>query len=140
MAIVQGFQPATRNQVKQTDTSNLEEVVKTAKLAESVEDTTANSTTVTVLSMMKTEISATETHSGKLDKLSQTVAGLQEEWKIQLAAECKQCRTIAHANTETNSTKSAKINLQSLNPAHTARSCRRSTDKSDTAAKRNGLR
>jgi YesN/AraC family two-component response regulator len=63
MAIMQGFRPAIRNQVIQKDTSNFEELVKTAKLAESVEDTTADSTTATLLSMMKTQISAAEKHS-----------------------------------------------------------------------------
>jgi hypothetical protein len=53
--------------------------LKRQDLAESVEDTTADSTTATLLSMMKTQISATEKHSDKLDKLSQTVAGLQED-------------------------------------------------------------
>jgi hypothetical protein len=79
MAILQGFRPATRNQVIQKDTSNFEELVKTAELDESVEDTIADSTTATLLSMVKTQISAAEKHSDQLDKLSQTVAGSQED-------------------------------------------------------------
>lgn len=63
MAIMQGFRPAIRNQVIQKDTENFEEMIKTAQLAESAEEISADSTTTASLSMMKTQISATEKHS-----------------------------------------------------------------------------
>jgi hypothetical protein len=79
MAILQGFRPALLKQVIQKDTDNFDEMIKSAKLAESVEDVAGESSVTALLSLMQTEISATEKHSDKLDKLSQTVAGLQAD-------------------------------------------------------------
>jgi hypothetical protein len=79
MAILQGFRPAIRKQVIQKDTGNFDEMIKSAKLSESVEDAAGDSSASALLSLMQTQISATEKHSDKLDKLSQTVAGLQAD-------------------------------------------------------------
>jgi hypothetical protein len=80
MAILQGFRPNIRKQVIQKDTNNFSEVIRTAKLAESVEDSSpSDATSAALLQLMQTQISAAEKHSDKIDKLSQTVAGLQAE-------------------------------------------------------------
>jgi hypothetical protein len=79
MAILQGFRPAIRKQVIQKDTDNFDEMIKSAKLSESVEDAAGDSSASALLSLMQTQISATEKHSDKLDKLSQTVGGLQAD-------------------------------------------------------------
>jgi hypothetical protein len=79
MTILQGFRPAIRKQVIQKATDNFDEMIKAAKLAESAEDTAGDSSTSALFSLMQSQISATEKHSDKLDKLSQTVAGLQAD-------------------------------------------------------------
>jgi hypothetical protein len=80
MAILQGFRPNIRKQVIQKDTENFDEVIRTAKLAESVEDSSSSdATSAALLQTMQSQISAAEKHSDKLDKLSQTVAGLQAD-------------------------------------------------------------
>jgi hypothetical protein len=79
MAILQGFRPAIRKQVIQKSTDNFDEMIKAAKLAESAEDSTGDASASALLSLMQSQISATEKHSDKLDKLSQTVAGLQAD-------------------------------------------------------------
>jgi hypothetical protein len=79
MAILQGFRPAIRKQVIQKATDNFDEMIKSAKLAESAEDTAGDSSASALFSLMQSQISATEKHSDKLDKLSQTVAGLQAD-------------------------------------------------------------
>jgi hypothetical protein len=54
-------------------------MIKTAKSAESIEDTTTDSTSATLLQIMKTQISAAEKHSDQLEKLCSTVASLQNQ-------------------------------------------------------------
>lgn len=77
IAILQGFRPAIRNHVIQKDTAHFDEMNKTANLAESIEDTTTDATSATLLHILKTQISAAEKHSDQLQKLSSTVASLQ---------------------------------------------------------------
>jgi hypothetical protein len=67
MAILQGFRPAIRKQVIQKDTDNFDEMIKAAKLSESAEEAAGDSSASALLSLMQTQISATEKHSDKLD-------------------------------------------------------------------------
>jgi hypothetical protein len=79
MAILQGFRPNIRKQVIQKDTANFDEMIRTAKLAQSVEDSTSDAASATLLQTMKTQIFAAERHSEQLEKLSSTVASLQDQ-------------------------------------------------------------
>jgi YesN/AraC family two-component response regulator len=79
MAKQQGFRPTIHNHVIQKGTANFDEMVKTTKLAESIEDTKTDSTSAALLQMMKRQISAAEKHSYQLEKLSSTGASLQDQ-------------------------------------------------------------
>ena len=79
MAIVNGLKPAVRLQVAQRGLQDLEQTIKTAKIAEAAGASATDTVTTALFDMMKSPMKASEKQESHMHQLTNSFAALTRE-------------------------------------------------------------